>query len=180
MFLCLAALYESWSVPFSVILIVPLGLLGAFGAATLRSLSNDVYFQVGLLATIGLSAKNAILIVEFAKDLHDQGKDLLNAVVEAARMRLRPIIMTSLAFLLGILPLAINSGAGAGGQKAIGTGVMGGTFAATALGIYFIPIFFVVVTKAFSFRWKKRGKPDLAKVFPPDESKNRLSLNHSE
>lgn len=179
-FLCLAALYESWSVPFSVILVVPLGLLGALGAASLRSLSNDVYFQVGLLATIGLSAKNAILIVEFAKDLHDQGKDLLKAVVEAARMRLRPIIMTSLAFLLGILPLAISSGAGAGGQNAIGTGVMGGTFAATALGIYFIPVFFVAVTKVFSFRWKKRGKPEVVKSSPSDASENGLSPTPSE
>lgn len=111
MFLCLAALYESWSVPFAVILVVPLGVLGALGAANMRMLSNDVYFQVGLLATIGLSAKNAILIVEFAKELHDKGGDLIEATIEASRMRLRPILMTSLAFLLGILPLAISTGA---------------------------------------------------------------------
>lgn len=150
-FLCLAALYESVSVPFAVILVVP-GILGALGAASLRGLSNDVYFQVGLLATMGLSAKNAILIVEFAKALHDGGKGLIASSVEAARMRLRPILMTSLAFLLGILPLAISSGAGAGGQNAIGTGVLGGTLAATILGIFFIPLFFVVITRLFSKR----------------------------
>ena len=149
-FLCLAALYESWSVPFAVILVVPLGVLGALGAANMRMLSNDVYFQVGLLATIGLSAKNAILIVEFAKELHDKGGDLIEATIEASRMRLRPILMTSLAFLLGILPLAISTGAGAGGQNAIGTGVMGGTFAATVLGIFFVPVFFVLVFRLFN------------------------------
>ena len=164
-FLSLAALYESWSVPFAVILVVPLGVFGALLAAHLRGMSNDVYFQIGLLAVIGLSAKNAILIVEFAKDLHDSGKELYEATVEAARMRLRPILMTSLAFLLGILPLAINTGAGAGGQNAIGTGVMGGTFMATALGIFYIPVFFVVVTSIFSlkFRRKKRGSRRWAK-----------------
>ncbi len=148
-FLCLAALYESWSVPFSVLLVVPLGVLGALLAATGRGLSNDVYFQVGLLATIGLSAKNAILIVEFAKELHEKGQDLLAATIEASRMRLRPILMTSFAFLLGVLPLATSTGAGSGSQNAIGTAVMGGTFAATALGIFFIPLFFVVVTRLF-------------------------------
>ena len=150
-FLCLAALYESWSVPFAVLLVVPLGVLGALVAAGMRGLSNDVYFQVGLLATIGLSAKNAILIVEFAKELYEKGgKSLLEATIEASRMRLRPILMTSLAFLLGVLPLAISTGAGSGSQNAIGTGVMGGTFAATALGIFFIPLFFVVVTRLFT------------------------------
>ncbi|MEG2139509.1 MAG: efflux RND transporter permease subunit [Bilophila sp.] len=157
-FLCLAALYESWSVPFAVVLVVPLGVLGALLAANLRMLSNDVYFQVGLLATIGLSAKNAILIVEFAKDLHDSGVELVEATIEASRMRLRPILMTSLAFLLGILPLAISTGAGAGGQNAIGTGVMGGTFVATTLGIFYIPVFFVVVTRIFSVQWRKKRK----------------------
>ena len=155
-FLCLAALYESWSVPFSVMLVVPLGVLGALAASSLRGLTNDVYLQVGLLATIGLSAKNAILIVEFAKAKHDAGEDLLAATVDAARMRLRPILMPSLAFMLGVLPLAISNGAGAGGQNAIGTAVMGGTFAATALGIFYIPSFFVVVTRLFSRRGKKR------------------------
>lgn len=157
-FLSLAALYESWSVPFAVILVVPLGVLGALLAAHLRGMSNDVYFQVGLLAVIGLSAKNAILIVEFAKALHDSRKELYEATVEAARMRLRPILMTSMAFLLGILPLAINTGAGAGGQNAIGTGVMGGTFMATALGIFYIPVFFVVVTTIFSLRLRIRKR----------------------
>jgi multidrug efflux pump len=151
-FLCLAALYESWTIPFSVILVVPLGVAGAVAAATMRGLANDVYFQVGLLATIGLSAKNAILIVEFAKALHAQGKDLTEAVLEAARLRLRPILMTSMAFLLGVLPLAVSRGAGSGSQNDIGTGIMGGTFAATALGIVFVPVFFVMVTRLF-----KRG-----------------------
>lgn len=155
-FLCLAALYESWSVPFAVILVVPLGIFGALLGSSLRSMYNDVYFQVGLLAAMGLSAKNAILIVEFAKDLHDGGMDLIHAVAEASRMRLRPILMTSLAFLVGILPLAISTGAGSGGQNAIGTCVMGGTFVATAVGIFYIPIFFVVVVEFF--KRFKRGR----------------------
>src|SRR5512139_1327010 len=149
-FLCLAALYESWSVPFSVMLVVPLGVLGALLAATGRGLSNDVYFQVGLLATIGLSSKNAILIVEFAKDLHEhQGRTLLQAASEAARLRLRPIIMTSIAFALGVLPLAIATGPGSGSQHSIGTGVLGGTIAGTLLGVFFIPLFYVVIKRIF-------------------------------
>jgi multidrug efflux pump len=144
-FLCLAALYESWSVPIAVMLVVPLGILGAVVFAMLRGLSNDVYFQVGLLTTIGLSAKNAILIVEFAKSLHERGMDLLDATMEAVRMRLRPIIMTSLAFMLGVTPLVLSSGAGSGSQNAIGTGVFGGIFSATVLAIFFIPVFFLVV-----------------------------------
>ena len=144
-FLCLAALYESWSVPTAVILVVPLGIIGAVLATTARGLSNDVYFQVGLLTTIGLAAKNAILIVEFAKDLVERGHGLLEATMEASRLRLRPILMTSLAFILGVLPLAIASGAGSGSQRAIGTGVIGGMLAATVLGIYFVPVFFVLV-----------------------------------
>lgn len=155
-FLCLAALYESWSVPFSVMLIVPLGVLGALIAAHLRGLSNDVYFQVGLLATIGLSAKNAILIVEFAKIQVDAGKELFAATLEAARMRLRPIIMTSMAFILGVLPLALSTGAGAMSRQAIGTGVIGGVLAATFLAIFFVPLFFVLVTQ-FS-RWLHRNQ----------------------
>ena len=175
-FLILAAQYESWSLPLTVLTAVPFGVFGAITAIWLRGIANDVYFQVGLLATIGLSAKNAILIVEFAKELHDNGKDLIAATIEAARMRLRPILMTSLAFLLGILPLAISTGAGAGGQNAIGTGVMGGTFAATALGIFYIPIFFVVVTRVFSFRWKwkpsrRRGKPNIVETIPGEPLK---------
>ncbi|HBM2994037.1 TPA: multidrug efflux RND transporter permease subunit AcrB [Klebsiella michiganensis] len=150
-FLCLAALYESWSIPFSVMLVVPLGVVGALLAATFRGLTNDVYFQVGLLTTIGLSAKNAILIVEFAKDLMDkEGKGLIEATLEAVRMRLRPILMTSLAFILGIMPLVISSGAGSGAQNAVGTGVMGGMVTATVLAIFFVPVFFVVVRRRFS------------------------------
>jgi multidrug efflux pump len=149
-FLCLAALYESWSVPFSVMLVVPLGVLGALLAATGRGLSNDVYFQVGLLATIGLSSKNAILIVEFAKaQMEKEGKDLITATLEAVRMRLRPILMTSLAFGLGVLPMAIATGAGSGSQNAIGTGVLGGTLAGTVLGLFFIPLFYVVIKRIF-------------------------------
>ncbi len=148
-FLCLAALYESWSVPFSVILVVPLGVLGAVLATTLRGLSNDVYFQVGLLATVGLATKNAILIVEFAKSLQEQGHDLVEATVTAVRMRLRPILMTSLAFGLGVLPLAVSNGAGSGAQNAIGTGVLGGMIASTLLGIFLIPMFFVLIRGLF-------------------------------
>ncbi|MDO3385209.1 efflux RND transporter permease subunit [Gilvimarinus sp. SDUM040013] len=146
-FLCLAALYESWSVPFAVMLVVPLGVLGAVLFAMGRGLSNDVYFQVGLLTTVGLSAKNAILIVEFAKALYEDGMDLVKATMEAVRMRLRPIIMTSLAFGLGVTPLAISTGAGSGSQNAIGTAVLGGIISATFLAIFFVPLFFVVVFK---------------------------------
>ncbi|MDY0037958.1 MAG: efflux RND transporter permease subunit [Zoogloea oleivorans] len=149
-FLCLAALYESWSIPFSVILIVPLGVLGAVLAASLRGLSNDVYFQVGLLTTVGLSAKNAILIVEFAKQLQEEGASLIDATLQAVRLRLRPILMTSLAFALGVLPLAISSGAGSASRVAIGTGVLGGMISATVLGIFFIPLAFVAVRTLFS------------------------------
>ncbi|WP_136806199.1 efflux RND transporter permease subunit [Desulfosediminicola flagellatus] len=155
-FLCLAALYESWSVPFSVILAVPLGVLGALGAAYFRGMENDVYFQVGLLTTIGLSAKNAILIIEFAKALYDEGADLITATVEACKMRLRPILMTSLAFMLGVLPLAISTGAGANSRNAIGTGVFGGMFSATVLAIFFIPLFFIVVVRLFKTRQAKQ------------------------
>jgi multidrug efflux pump len=151
-FLCLAALYESWSVPFSVMLAVPLGVLGALAAAYFRGMENDVYFQVGLLTTIGLSAKNAILIVEFAKSLHDDGMDLIEATVEACKMRLRPILMTSFAFMLGVFPLVISTGAGANSRHAIGTGVFGGMLSATILAIFFIPLFFVVVMQLFRKR----------------------------
>ncbi len=150
-FLCLAALYESWSIPFSVMLVVPLGVVGALLAASLRGLNNDVYFQVGLLTTIGLSAKNAILIVEFAKDLMEkEGKGIVEATLEASRMRLRPILMTSLAFILGVMPLVISHGAGSGAQNAVGTGVMGGMLSATLLAIFFVPVFFVVVRRRFT------------------------------
>ena len=146
-FLCLAALYESWSVPFAVMLVVPLGILGALLLTGVRGLSNDVYFQVGLLTTVGLAAKNAILIVEFAKEAYERSGDLLAATLEAVRVRLRPVLMTSLAFILGVLPLAVSSGAGAGGRQAIGTGVLGGMLAATLLGLFFIPLFYVLVQR---------------------------------
>jgi len=156
-FLCLAALYESWSVPVSVILVVPLGVIGAVIAATLRGLPSDVYFQVGLLTTIGLSAKNAILIVEFAKALYDQGMELKEAAAEACRQRLRPIIMTSMAFILGVLPLAISTGAGSESQNAIGVGVMGGMISATVLAVLFVPVFFVAVYRLFVRRRPGHG-----------------------
>jgi multidrug efflux pump len=156
-FLCLAALYESWSIPIAVMLVVPLGIIGALLATSLRGLSNDVYFQVGLLTTIGLAAKNAILIVEFAKELHEQGRSLIDASIEACRMRLRPIIMTSLAFILGVVPLAISTGAGSGSQHAIGTGVIGGMLTATVLAIFWVPLFFVSVSSLFG---SKKAEPD--------------------
>lgn len=155
-FLCLAALYESWSIPFSVLLVVPLGVLGALLGVTLRGMPNDVYFKVGLIATIGLSAKNAILIVEFAKDLQAQGKGLIEATLEAVHLRFRPILMTSMAFILGVLPLAIATGAGSGSQRAIGTGVMGGMITATLLAIFLVPVFFVVVRKRFKGSARQR------------------------
>jgi multidrug efflux pump len=146
-FLCLAALYESWSIPFSVILAVPVGVFGALSAAWLFDQSNDVYFKVGLLTTIGLTAKNAILIVEFARELMAQGRNAVDAVVEACRQRLRPILMTSLAFILGVLPLARATGAGSAAQNAIGIGVMGGMIAATVLGVFFVPLFFTGIAR---------------------------------
>jgi len=164
-FLCLAALYESWSVPFAVMLVVPLGVLGAVLFAMTRGLSNDVYFQVGLLTTIGLASKNAILIVEFAKSLYEDGMDLIKATMEAVRMRLRPIIMTSMAFMLGVTPLVISTGAGSGSQNAIGTGVFGGMLSGTVLAIFFVPVFFVVVFR-LSHRWF--GKTD-ATAAPADK-----------
>ena len=148
-FLCLAALYESWTIPLSVILVVPLGVLGVLLATLLRNYSNDVYFQVGLITIIGLSAKNAILIIEFAKDLQAQGKGVIEAALAAAHLRFRPIVMTSLAFTLGVLPLALASGAGSASQRAIGTGVIGGMLTGTVLAVIFVPIFFVVVRTLF-------------------------------
>ncbi|MCK9589458.1 MAG: efflux RND transporter permease subunit, partial [Terrimicrobiaceae bacterium] len=148
-FLCLAALYESWSIPSSVMMSVPLGILGAVVATWGRGLSNDVFLQVGLLTIVGLSAKNAILIVEFAKTNFDRGMGLMESALLASRQRLRPILMTSFAFMLGVLPLALSTGAGSGGHNAIGTGVIGGTFSATVFGILFIPLFFLVVLRLF-------------------------------
>jgi multidrug efflux pump len=148
-FLCLAALYESWSIPVAVLLVVPLGVLGSLLGVTMRDLPNDVFFKVGLITIIGLSAKNAILIIEFAMELRRQGKGLMEATLEACHLRFRPIIMTSLAFILGVLPLAIASGAGAASQRAIGTGVMSGMITATVLAVFFVPVFFVVVSRLF-------------------------------
>jgi multidrug efflux pump len=158
-FLCLAALYESWSIPVAVMLVVPLGILGTVVATLSRGLQNDVFFQVGLLTTVGLSAKNAILIVEFAKANYEDGMDLIEATVHAAHQRLRPILMTSFAFVLGVLPLAIATGAGAGGRIAIGTGVIGGMLSATALAIFFVPLFFVAVLRIFKVKPRKPKSP---------------------
>jgi multidrug efflux pump len=148
-FLCLAALYESWSIPVAVLLVVPLGVLGSLAGVWLRGMPNDVYFKVGLITIIGLSAKNAILIIEFAKDLQAEGKELIEATLAACHLRFRPIIMTSFAFILGVLPLAIASGAGSASQRAIGTGVMGGMITATVLAVFLVPVFFVVVRRLF-------------------------------
>ncbi|MDR3440314.1 efflux RND transporter permease subunit [Telmatospirillum sp.] len=161
-FLSLAALYESWSIPVAVMMVVPLGVVGTIGATWMRGLSNDVYFQVGLLTTVGLAAKNAILIVEFAKDYFDHGISLREAALQAARQRLRPILMTSLAFILGVLPLAISTGAGSGAQNAIGTGVIGGMLTATFLAIVLVPLFFVVILRLF------RVKPQLIDDAAPE------------
>jgi multidrug efflux pump len=152
-FLCLAALYESWSIPFAVILVVPIGILGALLAVYLRGLPNDVYFKVGLIVIIGLATKNAILIIQFARDLQERGHDLVEATLEACRLRFRPILMTSIAFMFGVLPLAISSGAGANSRHALGTGVMGGMIAATVLAVFLVPVFFVAVRRYFP------GKP---------------------
>lgn len=154
-FLVLAALYESWSVPFAVILVVPLGIIGALLAMNGRGLPNDVFFQVGLLTTVGLATKNAILIVEFAKEFYEKGAGLVEATLHAVRVRLRPILMTSLAFGLGVVPLAISTGVGSGSQNAIGTGVLGGMMSSTFLGIFFVPLFFVIVERIFSKRERK-------------------------
>jgi len=160
-FLVLAALYESWSVPFSVVLVVPLGIIGALLAMNARGLPNDVFFQVGLLTTVGLATKNAILIVEFAKEFYEKGSGLTEATLHAVRVRLRPILMTSLAFGLGVVPLAISSGVGSGSQNAIGTAVLGGMMSSTFLGIFFVPLFFVVVERIFS---RKKNKAEAEKA----------------
>ncbi|MGL6082580.1 MAG: efflux RND transporter permease subunit, partial [Gammaproteobacteria bacterium] len=164
-FLCLAALYESWSIPFSVLLVVPLGIFGAllltFGGMVLLqnpNLSNNIYFQVAIIAVIGLSAKNAILIVEFAKELQEQGEELFEATLHAAKMRLRPIIMTTLAFGFGVLPLALASGAGAGSQHSVGYGVLGGVISSTLLGIFFIPVFYVWIRSVFKYKPKQQNQ----------------------
>jgi hydrophobe/amphiphile efflux-1 (HAE1) family protein len=166
-FLSLAALYESWSIPFSVMLVVPLGIIGTITATLLRGLGNEVFFQVGLLTTVGLSAKNAILIVEFAKDNYARGMGLTEATVAAARQRLRPILMTSMAFILGVLPLAIATGAGAGGRIAIGTGVIGGMLTATVLAVFLVPVFFVSVRSVFGDRDRHGESPPRPQSPPP-------------
>jgi multidrug efflux pump len=146
-FLCLAALYESWSIPVAVLLVIPLGLVGAIFAVTLRGLQNDVYLQIGLLTTMGLTSKNAILMNEFAERAEKEGKRVIDAAIEAARIRLRPILMTSFAFIFGVFPLAISTGAGANSRIAIGTSVIGGMLTATVLAIFYIPLFFVLVRR---------------------------------
>jgi multidrug efflux pump len=151
-FLCLAALFESWSIPASIMMVIPLGLIGAALAVSLRGLENDVYFQVGLLTTMGLTAKNAILIVEFADQAQRLGKSAVDAAIEGARLRLRPILMTSFAFMFGVLPLAISTGAGAQSRIAIGTAVLGGMLTATTLVIFFVPLFYVLVRRRFQPR----------------------------
>jgi hydrophobe/amphiphile efflux-1 (HAE1) family protein len=159
-FLCLAALYESWAIPFAVMMDMPLGALGVILATQLRGMPNDVYFQIGLITIIGLSAKNAILVVEFAKERFDRGATLVDAALHAVRQRLRPILMTSLAFGLGVLPLAISSGAGSGSQNAIGTGIVGGAITTTLLGLFFVPLYFVTIMRLF------RVKP----THPPEDN----------
>jgi len=155
-FLCLSALYESWSIPFAVLLVVPLGVLGVLLGVTLRDYANDVYFQVALVTIIGLSAKNAILIIEFAKDLHAQGKTLVEAALAAAHLRFRPILMTSLAFILGVMPMVLSTGAGSSSRRVLGTGVVGGMISAVVLAVFFVPVFFVVVRRIFKGSERQR------------------------
>ncbi|MFA5112441.1 MAG: efflux RND transporter permease subunit, partial [Desulfobaccales bacterium] len=168
-FLCLAALYESWTIPITILLALPLGVIGGVAATSLRGLPNDVYFQIGLLTVLGLTTKNAILIVQFAMAKVDEGMGLIEATLTGARLRLRPIVMTSLAFGFGVLPLAMATGAGAGAQTAIGTGVLGGMVTATFLAIFFIPLFFVGVVQLFA---KKRiaqaAEPASDSLNPPE------------
>jgi HAE1 family hydrophobic/amphiphilic exporter-1 len=156
-FLCLAALYESWPIPISILLVLPLGAIGGVIGSTLRGFPNDVYFQIGLLTTLGLTTKNAILIVQFAKARVDEGMGLIEATLEGAKLRLRPIIMTSLAFGFGVMPLTFATGAGAGAQKAIGTGVLGGVVTATFLVTLFAPLFYVLIEKLFGNRGKREA-----------------------
>jgi multidrug efflux pump subunit AcrB len=156
-FLCLAALYESWTIPISILLILPLGVIGGIIATSMRGLSNDVYFQIGLLTTLGLATKNAILIVQFAKAGLENGMGLIDATLEGAKLRFRPIIMTSLAFGFGVLPLAITTGAGAGAMNAIGTSVLGGMVTATVLVVIFSPLFYVLIERIFGRKIKRNA-----------------------
>jgi multidrug efflux pump len=169
-FLCLAALYESWSIPFAVMLVVPLGIIGTIAATLFRGLANDVFFQVGLLTTVGLSAKNAILIVEFAIENYEKGMNLIEATIAAARQRLRPILMTSMAFIFGVMPLAIATGAGAGGRVAIGTGVIGGMLTATVLAVFLVPVFFISVRSVFRGRRSEQPPQSPQPAQPVPES----------
>jgi multidrug efflux pump subunit AcrB len=180
-FLCLAALYESWAIPFAVMMDMPLGALGVLAATHLRGMPNDVYFQIGLITIIGLSAKNAILVVEFAKERFDRGATLIEGALFAVRQRLRPILMTSLAFGLGVLPLAISHGAGSGSQNAIGTGIVGGAITTTLLGLFFVPLYFVTVLHLF--RVKPTHPPEDSDLPPPlpekdDTRKDEKKLAH--
>jgi HAE1 family hydrophobic/amphiphilic exporter-1 len=168
-FLCLAALYESWPIPISILLVLPLGIIGGVIASSLRGLPNDVYFQIGLLTTLGLATKNAILIVQFAKDRVEEGMGLVEATMEAAKLRLRPILMTSLAFGFGVLPLAIAHGAGAGAQIAIGTAVLGGVVTSTFLVTVFAPLFFVLIEKTFGKGSRRTANGSVK----PNQSGNR-------
>ena len=174
-FLCLAALYESWAIPVSVLLVIPLGVIGSVAAVYLRGMPNDVYFKIGLITIIGLSAKNAILIVEFARDLWKPGTNIVQATIEAATLRFRPIVMTSLAFIFGVVPLAIATGASSKSQLAIGTGVMGGMISATVLAVFFVPVFFVVVMRLF--RRKDVAAGENAEAAPEDT--HRAGHGHS-
>ena len=167
-FLCLAALYESWTIPIAILIVLPLGVIGGIIATSLRGLANDVYFQIGLLTTLGLTTKNAILIVQFAKTRVEEGMGLIEATLEAAKLRLRPIVMTSLAFGFGVLPLAIAHGAGAGAQTAIGTAVLGGVVTSTLLVTLFAPLFYVVIEKNFGRGSRRRA----ADSVPPIQSGN--------
>ena len=164
-FLCLAALYESWTIPISILLVLPLGVIGGIIATSMRGLANDVYFQIGLLTTLGLTTKNAILIVQFAKGGLERGMSLIDATIEGAKLRFRPIVMTSLAFGFGVLPLAISTGAGAGAQNAIGTSVLGGMFSATILIVIFAPLFFVLTEKLFGRKHKQTSGDAGKKIF---------------
>ena len=168
-FLLLAALYESWTIPISVLLVVPLGMLGAVAAVTLRGMPNDVYFTIGLVTIIGLAAKDAILIIEFAKDLRAQGKPLIEAAVEAAHLRFRPILMTGFAFVFGVAPMVIASGASGKSQQALGTGVMGGMIAVVVLALLMVPVFFVAVQKLFTRRGKEEDADPVAPTIVPAE-----------
>jgi HAE1 family hydrophobic/amphiphilic exporter-1 len=165
-FLCLAALYESWTIPISVLLVLPLGVIGGIVASSMRGMPNDVYFQIALLTTLGLTTKNAILIVQFAKAGLEKGMGLIEATLEGAKLRFRPIIMTSLAFGFGVLPLALTTGAGAGAQNAIGTGVLGGMVTATVLVVIFAPLFYVLIEKLFG----KQRKREAAKTVETNPS----------